>query len=344
MADERRLISDGKWTPPAERKAALAEQAKAVEEKPLTLSEYAERVITRRQRRARRPISPTTADLYRKDWRLRVAGSLGQQPLAGLTRARVGEWWDSLPPATPTQNGRAYDLLKSVCAEAVEDGLLAEQPCRVRGAGKPSPKRQGTALTAAEVLAYLDAVPPSRRLALMAAAWCGLRSGEVRGLRRCDVDLDAGRLRVEQGVTRVRTGPHSFGWRIGPLKTKAARRSVAMPLVIVDAMRVYLRDLPVRGRDALLFPATDGVSPLNSSVLDAAHRKGRESIGREELTIHDLRRTAATLAAQGGATVRELMRLLGHTTVTVAMVYQTAEDARDAERAARLDEVILAAG
>ena len=38
------------------------------------------------------------------------------------------------------------------------------------------------------------------------------------------------------------------------------------------------------------------------------------------MTVHDLRRTGATLAAQSGATTREVMRRLGHTTAAVAMI------------------------
>lgn len=48
--------------------------------------------------------------------------------------------------STPTQDGRCYDLLKSVMAEAVEDELIDRNPCRVRGAGQPAPKREGQAL------------------------------------------------------------------------------------------------------------------------------------------------------------------------------------------------------
>lgn len=344
LADESRLISSGNWTPPRQRKAALVAQAARDAQPVETVSQYCERVIERRTRRAKKPLRRTTADLYRKDLRLRVEEPLGALPLVELTRDKVAAWWDSLPTSTPTQNGRAYDTLKSIMSTAVKDGLVAANPCDVEGAGKPEPKNSGVALTASEVLAYLAAVPEPRRVALMAAAWCGLRSGEVRGLRRGDVDLENGVLRVEQGVTRVKVAEGQWENVIGPLKTRAARRTVAMPQVMTSAMRTYLASLSVRGREALIFTAGDGVNPLHGSTLDRAHDKARRAIGRPELRIHDLRRTAATLAAQGGATTKELMAMLGHTTVTMAMVYQTADDARDAERAARLDAVIAAAG
>ena len=176
----------------------------------------------------------------------------------------------------------------------------------------------------------------------MTAAWCGLRSGEVRGLRRRDVDLINGVLRIEQAVSRIRADAHRFEWRIAPPKTAAGRRTVAMPEVMIEPMREWLTSVPVTGRDGLLFPAGDHRSPMNGTVLREAHLKGRDAIGRPGLTIHDLRRTAATLAAQDGATIREVQRMLGHTTVAVAMVYQVASDRRDMDRAGRLNAAIKA--
>lgn len=340
LTDERRLISEGRWTPTAQRKAEMITAAAAAKDT-LTVGQYVEKVIQRRQTRSRRPIVATTADTYRKDWRLRGA-LLDSVPLAELSAAQVADWRYSLPETSKTSNGRVYDLLKSVMTDAVEDELIDRNPCRLRGAGKPAPRRKGEALTVPEVLAYLDAVPERYRLPLTICAWCGLRSGEVRGLRRRDIDLAGRRIHVQQGVTRVRTSPGSatWMWRIDDPKTAAGNRTVTVPEALVEPLRRWLATIPMVGRDGLVFTATDGHSPVTESVLWEAHAKGKRSIDRPGLTIHDLRRTAATLAAQGGATTAELMRLLGHTTVQVAMTYQVASDDRDRARADRLDQQI----
>lgn len=333
LASEDQLISSGSWSPPERR--LLQQQSAGV-----TVGEYVETVIQRRMKRTRRPITQTTADLYRKDWKNRGQEVLGSIPLTELTSATVMQWWDSLG-STPTQDGRCYDLLKSVMTEAVEDEIIDRNPCRVRGAGKPEPKKRTDAVTVEEGKKYLEAVPPQYRLPLMASLWCGLRSGEVRGLRRRDIDLKAGELHVEQAVSRVRVDDHSFGWRIGAPKSPAALRTVSMPQMMVEPLREQLSKAPLKTPDALVFPAiNDPTKPMGEAILRRAHRKGLKAIGKPHLTVHDLRRSAATLAAQGGATTAELMRLLGHTTVAMAMGYQVASDARDRERARRLDERI----
>jgi len=49
----------------------------------------------------------------------------------------------------------------------------------------------------------VSAVPAARRVPLLLAGWCGLRSGEVRGLRVEDLDVQAGVVHVRQAIVRL---------------------------------------------------------------------------------------------------------------------------------------------
>ena len=79
---------------------------------------------------------------------------------------------------------------------------------------------------------------------------------------------------------------------------------------------------------------------MKHGALYKVYRRARKAAGREDLRWHDLRHTGATLAAQAGATLAELMNRLGHTTVTAALIYQHAAAGRDAEIARRLSEMV----
>jgi len=334
LLEEQNLISRGVWEPPLVR-------ARKAEAQALTVGEWVEQTITERETRTRGAMVATSGDLDRKDYRLRIKDGLGDVRLVDLAPAMVAKWWKGLPD-TPTQNARAYSLLRSVMSDAVDAELIDKSPCRLKGAGKPAPKHVPIALSAEQLLVYFDALPAERRAPLMVAGLCGLRSGEVRGLRRCDVDLDAGVLHVNQAVSRIRarSGGDGWEWRIAPPKTRAGIRTVTMPGILIEALRDWLRDAPMNGREGLLFPARDGATPMDDAVLFRAHVVGREAVNEPTMTIHDLRKTAATMAAQGGATTAEVMRMLGHTTPQVAMVYQVATDSRDKDRAGRLDATI----
>jgi hypothetical protein len=62
-------------------------------------------------------------------------------------------------------------------------------------------------------------------------------------------------------------------------------------------------------------------------------------VGLDGLRVHDLRHTAATLAAATGATTKELMERMGHTSPGVALRYQHVMADRQAALAAALDDL-----
>jgi integrase len=104
-------------------------------------------------------------------------------------------------------------------------------------------------------------------------------------------------------------------------------------------LKEHLASMPMRGQDALLFPAADGVSHLAPSTLYRVFYPARQAAGRPDLRWHDLRHTGAVLAAQTGATLAELMGRLGHSTPQAALRYQHVAQGRDAEIAAALSRL-----
>ena len=144
-------------------------------------------------------------------------------------------------------------------AAEVEARIINSNPCRVPGAkGKPAPKHdEPESLSAVELRDYLRAVPERYRVPLMVAAVCGMRSGEVRGLRIRDVDPETGRITIQQGVNRI-DGEYLFE----KPKTKAGTRTVYAPDVLLRAglaAQVQARTNAANGaRDRLLFTAQDG--------------------------------------------------------------------------------------
>jgi len=64
-----------------------------------------------------------------------------------------------------------------------------------------------------------------------------------------------------------------------------------------------------------------------------------QQVGLDGLRVHDLRHTAATLAAAAGATTKELMERMGHTSPRVALRYQHVMADRQAALATALDDL-----
>ena len=82
-------------------------------------------------------------------------------------------------------------------------------PCQIPGAGSDRAKERPVA-SPAEVVALVEAITPRYRAAVLLAAWCGLRRGEVLGLRRDDVDLRAGTVTVRRNRVELLESPVAF--------------------------------------------------------------------------------------------------------------------------------------
>ena len=136
--------------------------------------------------------------------------------------------------------------------------------------------------------------------------WCALRFGEVSELRRADIDLVAGVLRIRRGV--VRTAARELV--IGTPKSEAGSRDVTVPPHLLDPLQAHLDRHVQPGSDALLFPAVNGGNLVPSTLYRVFYR-ARDKAGRPDLRFHDLRHTGATPAAATGATLAELMARLG---------------------------------
>ena len=117
---------------------------------------------------------------------------------------------------------------------------------------------------------------------------------------------------------------------MGPPKSPAGIRSVAIPPHIVADLRDHLEDFVDPGRAGLVFLGSNGAPLDNGNFNRLVWRPACAAAGVPAGTdLHDLRGVSATLGARQGATTRELMRRLGHSTPDMALRYQRAEAERD---------------
>jgi integrase len=81
---------------------------------------------------------------------------------------------------------------------AVEEGLIPSNPCQIKGGGKASTAHDEEIATEDEMRIMWEAMPERARLAILLAGLTALRSGEIRELRREDIDLGRGLLHVRR--------------------------------------------------------------------------------------------------------------------------------------------------
>ncbi|MBT8223962.1 MAG: site-specific integrase [Dactylosporangium sp.] len=300
----------------------------------ITLDEYGPKWIGERK------LEPRTRELYEDLFRLNVRPYLGALALASIRPATIRSWRSrALDGGRPEpQMVKAYRLLRSILNTATrEDGILRENPCRIRGYDSYHTPERPTA-TVAQVYALATAMPARFAALVIVAAFSGLRWGELAALRWCDVDLAAGSVRVPRKLAALR-GRLEFG----PPKSEAGTRTVALPAAAVDALRVHLVAHVADDPDALVFTGERGAALRSSNFRRAVRWAESVKVAgiAGEFHFHDLRHTGNTLAAASGASTRELMHRMGHSSMRAALIYQHATSERDREIAAGMDRRIV---
>ncbi|WP_127783264.1 site-specific integrase [Rhodococcus sp. X156] len=316
LVGERRKISRDEWTPPRKLSDAPRE---------LTFGGYAGRWLQHRD------LKPRTRAHYRNLLDNLILPTFAERPLKAITSESVRDWYADLDKKTPTLRSHSYGLLRTILATAVTDEKIPLNPCHIRGAGTTARVKKVEPATLTELATIAQEVPERYRLMVMFASWCALRFGELVELRRKDIDLNNGVIHVRRGAVRAEGKVI-----IGPPKSEAGVRDVAIPPHLMPMVREHLRKNIAGGKDGLLFPAADGTSTMAPATLYKVFYRARKIAGRDDLRWHDLRHTGAVLAAQTGASLAELMGRLGHSTPQAAMRYQHAAKGRDAQIAAAL--------
>lgn len=319
---------------------AVSDQARGKWVRPdsgtVLLSDYAQRWLESRLGRSGAPLRPRVRELYEGQLRLHIVPTLGAVPLGRLSPAVVRRWYASLIADGPgsSTTAKCYRLLRAILNTAVEDGILAANPCTIRGAGaENAPERRIPSID--QVFELADAVPHRHRALVLVASFSGLRRGELFGLRRSDVDLGAQTVTVEQQRQQLANGD----FVIGPPKSEAGRRTVVLPPEAFEALRDHLELFVLPEPDAWVFTGAKG-GPLREAVWQQEWATARKLVGVPDLHFHDLRHVAATLAAATGAGVKEIMYRIGHSSPQAALRYQHATARRDAAIAEGISDLI----
>lgn len=282
-----------------------------------------------------RPLRPLTRRDYLSIFKRHLLPAFGEQSLGKINPEAVRTWWEDLTvTAGPARASKGYRLLRAIFNTAIADGLLPSNPCRIPGAGQDkTPERPLITPSLAKSIA--EAITPELRAFVLLASFCGPRVGEMLALRRRHMDLLRRVVSIEQQLQEVDRTVSPSGFIFGPPKTRAGSRRIAIPPPMVPDLETHLATYAAPGAEGLLFPGSTG-QPLRRRGLYREWAVARKRAGSEGIHIHDLRHLAATLAAQAGATTKELMARLGHSTPRAALIYQHAAEHRDREIADRI--------
>jgi integrase len=261
-------------------------------------------------------LKPSTYARYEGIVSKHIKPKWGNVPLAKITHEDAAEWVSSirLAPASVTYIHRVFYLMLEL---AVRSGRITRNPAV--GVRLPKATRsERRFLTRDEVFRLADAsaeypipeVGEQYRVLVLVLAFCGLRWGEVAGLKVKRLDLLRRRLVVAETLSEVN------GHLVWGTPKNHAARSVPIPGFLVDQLAEVIRDL---SPDDLMFTTWRGRPLRNLNFRRDVFDKAAEDAGLSGLTPHELRHTAASLAVSAGANVKAVQRMLGHASAAMTL-------------------------
>ena len=292
-------------------------------------------------------VSPKTVERYRGLIGKQIKPHIGNRPIQKLRAVDLSELYakllrdDGLAPRTV---GHVHRLLHRALGHAATWGVVQQNVASLVGPPRV-PSTEIEIIREDEIKAVLQKLR-GRSMYMIATLGLatGMRRGELLALRWQDVDLDAGKLRVEQSVEQTKAG-----LRFKSPKTKHGRRTITIPPSIIAELRAHWTDQQERrlalgtGKapaGALVFPTWD-FAVRSPNALTKEWSVAMAEAGMT-VSLHSLRHTHASSLIAAGVDVLTISRRLGHASPTVTLgVYGHLFSNTD-DRAAQAVEALFA--
>lgn len=269
-------------------------------------------------------LKPRTTQSYEYLLRVHLIPGLGKHKLAKLTPQHVQAFLNAKSESGLSPRSVQYlrAVLRRALGQALKWDLVSRNVATLVSPPK-SERHEIRPLNPEQARTLLSAVKGDRLEALYSVAVSlGLRQGEALGLQWSDVDLETGRLQVRTSLQRMKGSVEL----VSP-KTERSRRIIHLPPSTVAALRKHkARQNEERLRAGkrwdgswnLVFTSTIG-TPLEARNVTRHFHAVLESAGLPKMRFHDLRHTCATLLLAQGLGARQIMDVLGHSTINLTM-------------------------
>lgn len=286
-------------------------------------------------------VRPTTYDTY--GFVLRHAAPIRGIPLAKVTCQQVQRLFSNL---RNKGLGRTIEVLHAVLHQAFEQAVqwnLVPRNIMDAVTVPKTDKEEIHPLTPEETQRFLAVAADDRLHALyVLAVTCGLRFGEVLGLRWENVDMKARTITLTHQLGRNDSG-------FLPLKTQKSRRTITLSEMALQALRKHRQRQAKERLKAgdiwcdldLVFCTEVGTSLNQSNVRNRSFYPILEKANLRRIRFHDLRHTCATLLLSQGVHPRIVQEQLGHSrSGTTLDIYSHVTPPMMNEVADRMDTIL----
>jgi integrase len=214
----------------------------------------------------------------------------------------------------PRRIGHAHRVLGKALRDAARNEVVVKNVAAAQSAPKVDDEEM---VIVKDVPAFIELLRGHRLFVpAMISLFTGMRLGEVLALRWGRVDLDRKVIQVREALEETK----AHGIRFKVPKTKAGRRDITLPDLLVETLREFRKEqLELRLKlgagklpdDALLFASIDGALPSQKRS-SKAWSDLADQIEMPDVAFHNLRHTHASQLIDEGVDIVTISKRLGH--------------------------------
>lgn len=262
--------------------------------------------------------SAGTVARYRRIYRAHWSKPLGHIRLSQIERVHVAAALNAVTGSDKTVLN-AWGVLTHMLKMAAQDGKIPRSPTvGVTPARRTAHEtEEHRYLSQAEFWQVLDATPVYWRPLVMMLGGSGIRWGELAALNVGDLDVEGLAVRITKAEKQDPDKPS--GTIVGPTKSRKARRTVTLPVEVVDVLAPLTHGR--RRSERLFLPPNGGPLRHRTFYRDIWLRKsvGQSGILEPFPRLHDLRHSHVAWLIAAGAPLPVIQARLGHEKITTTI-------------------------
>jgi integrase len=276
-------------------------------------------------------ISAKTAERYGQLIDNQIVPYLGALTVQKLKAIDIETWHNTLS-STGRKDGKglsnrsighAHRVLSKALKEASKFDLVGKNVATAQQ--PPTPEEEEVVIVAQERIKELLAKLTGRTMypKAITALFTGARRSELLAMRYRYLDLDRKTWEICESLEQTK----KHGIRAKKPKTKAGRRHVTLPDIVVDALREHRRaqlELRMRiglgkpGPDDFVFAEIDG-SPRAPNAFSSEWAVCAAEIGMPDVVFHALRHTHASQLIDAGVDIVTISKRMGHANPNITL-------------------------
>lgn len=265
--------------------------------------------------------------------KLQEDGARGDGKPAGLSSATVE---------------KHHRIFRNIFERAVEWKVIKESPAK--NVKKPKVvSKKGRVYTGdqvRELMTHLSGEDMKWKMIVTLAITTGMRRAELAGLEWDHVDLDKGKIHVQQTLVHTK----EEGYVFKEPKTRNSIRTITLSQGVVDQLKRY-KSMKIRqklragdsweGSDRFLLFSSELGKQMDPKSITRWWKKRINKYGLPDITFHELRHTSATLLINQGVHMKTISARLGHSKIGITMdLYGHALESADEIAASHFDTIL----